>query len=1553
MFIRVPGGSGNSAAQQQVNQDIFTALDGYVSEQTFQENKTAQNQINQTILQALDGYTTSVSNGISEGTFQENKLAQEEINDAIIQALDGYSASGAGAVSEQTFQENKTAQSEVNQTILTALDGYATLISGLDLTETQHTQQQNQINQTILQALDGYAGSGVSETTFQETKFAQSQINQTILQSLDGYALLTIENQRHIDASQQLQDIRNALDGYTGSAGNGVSEQTFQETKSAQSEINNSIIQSLDGYASLTIENQRWIDSSQQLQDIRNTLDGYATSVSAGVSEQTFQENKTVQEEINDAIIQALDGYSTPVGGVSETTFQENKTAQEEINDQILTALDGYAGGSGVSENTFQENKTAQQQINQSIIQSLDGYATLISGLDLTELQHTQQQNQINQTILQALDGYASLISGLDLTETQHVQQQNQVNQSILQSLDGYAIRIVEDQRWIDSSQQLQDIRNTLDGYATSVSAGVSEQTFQENKAAQEEINDAILQALDGYSASGAGAVSEQTFQETKFAQAQINQSILQALDGYSASGAGAVSEQTFQENKTAQEEINDQILTALDGYAGGGGVSETTFQENKNAQQQVNQTVLQSLDGYAVLISWLDLTETQHTQQQNQVNQSILQSLDGYALLSVTDQRWIDTSQQLQDIRNTLSDGYATEQTFQENKNYWNESISQLRISNDGYQTQINSLTPDITFQENKVAQQQINQTVLQALDGYAIRSIEDQRWIDSSQQIQDIRNTLIDGYVLETTFQETKTAQSQINQTIIQSLDGYSALISGLDLTELQHTQQQAQINQSIIQSLDGYALLISGLDLTEAQHTQQQNQINQTVLQALDGYALLTAENQRWIDSSQQLQDLRNSLDGYVVNQTFEENKNTQNEINNFVLLSLDGYASKITESEHYTQLSQAIQDIVSGIDGYSSDAEFLGLSNTVEDHKNYQNQVNQTILQTLDGYASIISGLDLTETQHTQQQNQINQSILQSLDGYALLAIENKRWADSSQQLQDLRDAADGYGITITDNFSAQQQINQSVIQALDGYASLIAGLDLTELQHTQQQNQINQSILQSLDGYAGGGGVSEQTFQENKFGQEQINQTILQALDGYANLISGIDLTELQHTQQQNQFNQSVLQSLDGYALLANEDQRWIDSSEQLQALRTAADGYAGGAATAALIPDTGATGDGYLMFSTGVGRNIAGDNDLFYDRVNSRLGISTTPAGGLHLLSQAADNAPTAFTSDDLVIGGIGADGGTNTGSLFLRYNKTIEAGFIGSLSPSVAWRPLSVGATYTSFLNGSGVKLFTISGVNGSNAISIQSTGTLAWAQSTDANDSLDVGLSRISASVVAIGNGTQGDTSGTLVAANVQVSGNIVNEDLSETFQVIRQALDGYAGGGGILEVQRFFAETLDDADGNWPNTANAAVLTSVGVSPSVAKREYIGASLTAAGSHFVVPANATNVRIDLLFCASAAPGTTNNKVRFKINTRSLDTTGAGSDLTLADLTNANDALMHLHTVTYDLGGGGGQWNIAAGDFLQFQLARVTSGVTNNMTQSACLAAIIFTWT
>lgn len=68
--------------------------------------------------------------------------------------------------------------------------------------------------------------------------------------------------------------------------------------------------------------------------------------------------------------------------------------------------------------------------------------------------------------------------------------------------------------------------------------------------------------------------------------------------------------------------------------------------------------------------------------------------------------------------------------------------------------------------------------------------------------------------------------------------------------------------------------------------------------------------------------------------------------------------------------------------------------------------------------------------------------------------------------------------------------------------------------------------------------------------------------------------------------------------LDGYALESTENQRWIDSSQQLQDLRDAADGYSS--------ITTAQAHDGYIAFFTGTDA-IAGDNDLRFDRENNKL----------------------------------------------------------------------------------------------------------------------------------------------------------------------------------------------------------------------------------------------------------------------------------------------------------------------------------------------------------
>ena len=144
------------------------------------------------------------------------------------------------------------------------------------------------------------------------------------------------------------------------------------------------------------------------------------------------------------------------------------------------------------------------------------------------------------------------------------------------------------------------------------------------------------------------------------------------------------------------------------------------------------------------------------------------------------------------------------------------------------------------------------------------------------------------------------------------------------------------------NIQNSLDGYALSINLniLDDRELQHQNETDAHLNTIIKDLDGYALLVVENQRWEDSSQQRQDIRDVLDGYTLSSEFQGLVNTESEhhvqhsdVIQTIIKDLDGYATQISldtantnlnildvrESEHYTENLQTHKDIVSILDG----------------------------------------------------------------------------------------------------------------------------------------------------------------------------------------------------------------------------------------------------------------------------------------------------------------------------------------------------------------------------------------------------------------------------------------------------------------------------------------------------------------------------------------------------------------------------------------------------------------------------------------------------------
>jgi hypothetical protein len=323
--------------------------------------------------------------------------------------------------------------------------------------------------------------------------------------------------------------------------------------------------------------------------------------------------------------------------------------------------------------------------------------------------------------------------------------------------------------------------------------------------------------------------------------------------------------------------------------------------------------------------------------------------------------------------------------------------------------------------------------------------------------------------------------------------------------------------------------------------------------------------------------QVTDIQDSLDGYLSGATLGDLENQVTDVQN----SLDGYALQLEENQRWSDSSQQRQDIRDALDGYLSDA-------------------------ILDGYAS-----QLVENQRWTDSSQQRQSIRDSLDGYALQSIENQRWTDSVQQRQDIRNSLDGYlsGTTLD---SLESQVTD-VQNSLDGYAS-----QLVENQRWADSVQQRQDIRNSLDGYA------LQSVESQRWADSsQQRQNIRDALDGYLSS-AALDSLENQVTDVQN--------SLDGYALDVVEDQRWSDSSQQRQNIRDALDGY--GSLSAA----EGA--DGYLAFFTGIDA-IAGDNDLFWDRANNRLGIHNSLPNEVLTVSSVISLAETSAPSESAGFGKI------------------------------------------------------------------------------------------------------------------------------------------------------------------------------------------------------------------------------------------------------------------------------------------------------------------------
>jgi hypothetical protein len=305
-----------------------------------------------------------------------------------------------------------------------------------------------------------------------------------------------------------------------------------------------------------------------------------------------------------------------------------------------------------------------------------------------------------------------------------------------------------------------------------------------------------------------------------------------------------------------------------------------------------------------------------------------------------------------------------------------------------DGYFSGILDVTGAANFGDVLISGEITNVGLGSSLDGYALVTTENQRWSDSAQQRQDLRNAA-DGYALAVDLVTLDIQHDTDIKAITDVIDGYALVI-----TENQRWSDSAQQRQDLRDAADGYALAVDldALTLVENQRWSDSAQQRQDLRDAADGYALSATENQRWSDSSQQRQDLRNAADGYA--------------------LAVDLTTLDI---QHDADI-KAITDV---IDGYIDSLEIQDLENQVTD-----------IQLSLDGYA-----LASVENQRWSDSSQQRQDLRNAADGYALLATENQRWSDSSQQRQDIRDTLDGYstvGETVTS------------AQGADGYIAFFTG-----------------------------------------------------------------------------------------------------------------------------------------------------------------------------------------------------------------------------------------------------------------------------------------------------------------------------------------------------------------------------------------------------------------------------------------------------------------------------------------------------------------------------
>ena len=372
--------------------------------------------------------------------------------------------------------------------------------------------------------------------------------------------------------------------------------------------------------------------------------------------------------------------------------------------------------------------------------------------------------------------------------------------------------------------------------------------------------------------------------------------------------------------------------------------------------------------------------------------------------------------------------------------------------------------------------------------------------------------------------------------------------------------------------------------------------------------------------WNDS---ISTIRKDLDGYstsgelqgIVNTELEHTIQTS-EVFKTILKDLDGYQAQIdgldtTEQEHHKQHSDAIGHILASLDGYSGSLDLTGLVNTVEEHKVFTTTSIESIVKDLDGYAlsSDLAGLSTTVEENKTATDGDIKAIIDVIDGYA-----------TDADISGLVTTVEEHKAFATTSF-------ESIVKDLDGYQSQIDGLSVTEQEHHQQHSEALGHILSSLDGYSGSLDLTGlvTTVEEHKVFTTTSLESIVKDLDGYA---LNTDLVGLGITVEENKAAtdgdiKAIIDVIDGYAtdadisgLITTEAEHHQQHSDAIQTILKDLDGYS--------TTGFGEGADGYIAFFTGP-NGLAGDNDLFWDRENNRLGLHTqTPQNFLDIAGSAA-----------------------------------------------------------------------------------------------------------------------------------------------------------------------------------------------------------------------------------------------------------------------------------------------------------------------------------------